>query len=481
MPEETTSGSPTLQPQPPEGTGGWWSWFKLALAGSDQEDFTRGSINRAVFLLAIPMMIEMAGESLFAVVDAYFVTRLGAAALSTVGLTESLLYIVYSVAVGLAMATTALVARRIGEGDPERASRAAAQAIGTSVTITVILGGLGIMAAPRLLLLLGANEEIVAVGSGYTRIMLGGMVTVMLLFVINAAFRGAGDASIAMRALWIANLTNIVLDPCLIFGWGPFPELGLPGAAVATTTGRGIGVAYQVVQLTRGRGRLAPRFRDFIPRWMIVRSLLKVASGGISQNLVATASWIFLVRIMTRWGADALGGYVLAIRIVVFALLPAWGLSNAAATLVGQNLGAGKPDRAERSVWRTGAFNMTFLGLVSLLFFLRSEWVVGLFSPPDAVAGYAAECLRVLAYGYVFYAWEMVMVQSFNGAGDTATPTWINLGCFWAFQIPLAWYLSGQAGWGPSGVFWAITISYAVSTVVAMTLFRRGRWKLKQV
>ena len=470
-----------MQPTPPQGADGWWSWFKLALAGSNQEDFTRGSINRAVFLLAIPMMIEMAGESLFAVVDAYFVTRLGAASLSTVGLTESLLYIVYSVAVGLAMATTALVARRIGEGDREGASRAAAQAIGTSITITVVLGGLGILAAPRLLLLLGANEEIVAVGSGYTRIMLGGMVTVMLLFVINAAFRGAGDASIAMRALWIANLTNIVLDPCLIFGWGPFPELGLPGAAVATTTGRGIGVAYQVFQLTRGRGRLTPHLRDFVPRWNVVRSLLRVASGGISQNLVATASWIFLVRIMTRWGADALGGYVLAIRIVVFALLPAWGLSNAAATLVGQNLGAGKPDRAERSVWRTGFFNMAFLGLVSLLFFLRSEWVVGLFSPPEAVAGYAAECLRVLAYGYIFYAWEMVMVQSFNGAGDTATPTWINLGCFWFFQIPLAWYLSGPAGWGPSGVFWAITISYAVSTLVAMALFRRGRWKSKQV
>lgn len=432
-------------------------------------------------MLAIPMMIEMAGESLFAVVDAYFVTRLGAAALSTVGLTESLLYIVYSVAVGVAMATTALVARRIGEKDPERASRAAAQAIGTSVVITLILGGAGVVAAPQLLRLLGADAEILAVGSGYTRIMLGGIVTVMLLFVINAAFRGAGDATIAMRALWIANLTNIVLDPCLIFGWGPFPELGLPGAAVATTTGRGIGVAYQVYQLARRRGRLTPHLTDFVPRWRVIRNLLKVASGGISQNLVATTSWIFLVRIMTRWGADALGGYVLAIRIVVFALLPAWGLSNAAATLVGQNLGARQPQRAEDSVWRTGLFNMIFLGAVSLLFFLRSEWVVGLFSPPEAVAVYAAECLRVLAYGYVFYAWEMVMVQAFNGAGDTATPTWINLGCFWFFQIPLAWYLSVNLDWGPPGVFWAITISYAVSTLVAMSLFRRGRWKTKVV
>lgn len=469
-----------MQPPAPPPKVGWWVWLRRALAGSE-EDFTAGSLNWAVFMLAIPMMIEMAGESLFAVVDAYFVTRLGAAPLSTVGLTESILYIVYSIAVGVAMATTALVARRIGEKDPERASRAAAQAIGTSIAITAVLGAVGASTAPQLLSLLGASDEVIRVGSGYTRIMLGGMVTVMLLFVINAAFRGAGDAAIAMRSLWIANLANIILDPCLIFGWGPFPELGLPGAAVATTTGRGLGVAYQVVQLVRRRGRLSPQWQDFIPRWHVIRNLLRVASGGISQNLVATASWIFLVRIMTRWGEEALGGYVLAIRIVVFALLPAWGLSNAAATLVGQNLGARQPERAERSVWRTGQFNMTFLGIVSLLFFLRSDWVVGLFSPPEEVARYGAECLRVLAYGYVFYAWEMVLVQSFNGAGDTATPTWINLGCFWFFQIPLAWYLSVTAAWGPSGVFWAITISYALSTMVAMVLFRRGRWKTKQV
>ncbi len=427
------------------------------------------------------MMVEMAGESLFAVVDAYFVTRLGASALSTVGLTESLLYIIYSIAVGLAMATTALVARRIGAGESRRASRAAAQSIGVGVALAGILGVVGIIAAPQLLNLLGASEQIVNVGSGYTRIMLGGMVTVMLLFLINAAFRGAGDATIAMKALWIANIANIILDPCLIFGWGPFPELGLTGAAIATTTGRGLGVAYQLTKLLGKSGRLRPLLADFLPRWNVVGKLLRVASGGISQNLIATSSWIFLIRIMTRSGEDALGGYVLAIRIVIFALLPAWGLANAAATLVGQNLGAKQPQRAERSVWRAGTFNMIFLGLVSLVFFLRPEWVVGIFDPPQAVATYAAHCLRVLAYGYVFYAWEMVLVQAFNGAGDTATPTWINLGCFWCFQIPLAYYLAVVSDWGPTGVFWAITVSYALSTLVAMTLFQRGSWKTKVI
>ncbi len=478
MPEETQNDPALLQR--PSHRGGWLKAIREALAGT-HEDFTSGSINRAVALLAIPMVIEMAGESLFAVVDAYFVTRLGAAALSTVGLTESLLYIIYSIAIGLAMATTAVVARRFGAGERERAARAAAQAVTLGIIVALALGAIGLATAPQLLGALGASEQVLAVGSGYARIMLGGMVTILLLFLINAAFRGAGDAATAMKALWIANLTNIVLDPCLIFGLGPFPELGLTGAAVATTTGRAIGVSYQLYKLIAGGGRLRPELVDFLPRWSLIKKILRISAGGISQTLIATASWIGLIKIMTRSGEDALGGYVLAIRIVVFALLPAWGLANAAATLVGQNLGAEKPERAERSVWRTGFFNMAFLGLVSLVFFLLPETVVGIFSPPPEVARYAAQCLRVLAYGYIFYAWEMVMVQAFNGAGDTATPTWINFGCFWLFQIPLAYYLAIQSGWGPSGVFWAITVSYSISALVAMVLFRRGRWKTKTI
>ena len=467
--------TPTPEPDP-----GFWASVWEALRGS-QRSFTTGSIPRAVLLLAVPMMLELVGESVFAVADAFFVSRLGAAPLAAVGLTESLLALVYSVAIGLSMATTALVARRWGEGRPADAGRAAAQAILGGVVISVALGAAGALAAPSLLRLMGAEPDVVAVAGGYTRIMLGGMVTIMLLFLINAVFRGAGDASIAMRSLWLANAVNLVLDPCLIFGLGPFPELGLTGAAVATNLGRGAGVVFQLWMLLRRGGRLEARAADFLPDLPVIRNLLRVSWGGIGQYLVATASWIGLIRILAVFGSNMLAGYVIAVRVIVFAILPAWGLSNAAATLVGQNLGARRPDRAERSVWITGWYNMAFLGSVTIVFLTMSRHIVSVFTTDPAIVPNAVDCLRIISYGYVFYAWEMVMVQAFNGAGDTWTPTRVNFACFWLFQIPVAWLLARTLGFGPNGVYWAIALSYSLAAMVAIVLFKRGRWKTAEV
>ncbi len=455
---------------------GFWPSVWEALRGS-QRDFTSGSIPRAVLLLAVPMMLELVGESVFAVVDAFFVSRLGAAPLAAVGLTESLMALVYSVAIGLSMATTALVARRWGEGRRADAGRAAAQAIVLGVGVSLAMGLAGALAAPRLLALMGAAPEVIATGTSYTRLMAGGMVTVLLLFLINAAFRGAGDASIAMRSLWLANAVNLVLDPCLIFGLGPFPELGLTGAAVATNLGRGAGVVFQLWMLLRRGGRLETRAADFRPDVPVIRNLLRVSWGGIGQYLVATASWIGLIRILAVFGSNMLAGYVIAVRVIVFALLPAWGLSNAAATLVGQNLGAGHPERAERSVWITGWYNMAFLGGVTIVFLSMARHIVGIFTTDPALVPNAVNCLRIISYGYVCYAWEMVMVQAFNGAGDTWTPTRINFGCFWLFQIPVAWLLARTLGLGPNGVYWAVALSYSLAAMVAIVLFKRGGWK----
>ncbi len=454
--------------------------LRAALRGETQ-DYTTGSIPHAVVLLAVPMVIEMAGESLFAITDAFFVARVGADALATVGLTESMLAIVYSLAVGISMAATAMVARRIGARQPREASHVAAQAVALGAGLAVVLGIVGAFSAPKLLELMGAEASVIAIGSTYARTMLGGMITIMLLFVINAVFRGAGDASIAMRSLWIANAINIVLDPCLILGLGPFPELGLTGAAVATNIGRGVGVAYQLRCLFGRRGRLSPDVADLRPDLPLVRRLLDIAWGGIGQNLIATASWIGLVRILALYGASVLAGYVIAIRIVVFAILPAWGVSNAAATLVGQNLGAQQPDRAERSVWVTGLYNMVFLGSLGVVFLLGAAPIVGIFTPAGAVRDTAVRCLEIVAYGYPFYAWGMVTAQSFNGAGDTRTPTLIYLVSFWLFQIPLAWILARTLDLGPNGVFWAISIAYSFSALLGIALFRRGTWKAKVV
>jgi putative MATE family efflux protein len=378
------------------------------------------------------------------------------------------------------MATTAMVARRFGEKNRKGAARAGVQAIVIGITTAAVFGTVGAIFAPELLGLMGASESTLAMGAGYTRVMYGGMVTILLLFLVNAIFRGAGDAATAMRALWLANAINIVLDPCLIFGLGPFPEMGLVGAAVATTIGRGTGVTYQLWKLTRGKRIQVTRSDIGIDLGVIAR-LLKLSAGGVGQMLIATASYIGLIRILASFGSIVLAGYVVSIRIVIFIILPAWGLSNAAATLVGQNLGANKPERAARAVWLTGTWNMIFMAVMTVVFVRFAPEIVHLFTNDPAISPYGVQSLRIISYGYVLYAWGMVMMQAFNGAGDTVTPTWINFFCFWMFQIPLAWVLAMVVGIGPRGVFWAIALSYSLSAVVGLVLFRRGRWKEKQV
>jgi putative MATE family efflux protein len=476
------SNEPSMVAEPPRTAGpvnaGFWASVKESIRGTEQ-DFTEGSLNRAVGLLAVPMVIEMLGESLFAISDAFWVARLGSDALATVGLTESMLEIVYAVAVGLAMATTAMVARRIGEKNERGAARAAVQAIVIGIAVALVTGAAGAIWAPELLSLMGASPETVAAGASYTRILYASMVTILLLFLNNAIYRGAGDATTAMRALWLANSINVALDPCLIYGFGPFPELGLTGAAVGTVIGRSTGVLYQLWGLRRGK-RISIGRADLRIDFAVIWSLAKLSAGGVGQLLVATASYLGLVRILASFGSPVLAGYVVAIRVVIFILLPAWGLSNAAATLVGQNLGAGKPDRAERAVWITGVWNMAFMVAVTIALVLYAGPTVRLFTTDPQSAPVGIDALRIISYGYVFYAWGMVMMQAFNGAGDTATPTKINFFCFWLFQIPLAYFLS-KSSLGPVGVFWAIAIAYSLSAVVGVVLFRRGKWKEKKV
>lgn len=426
------------------------------------------------------MVLEMAGESAFAVADAFFVARLGGEALAAVGLTESVLEIIYAIAIGLSMSTTAMVARRFGEKNERAAARTAVQAIAVGIATSIILGAAGVIWAPQLLRMMGATPETVEIGTTYTRVMYGTMGVIVLLHLNNAIYRGAGDAAMAMRSVWLANGINIVLDPLLIFGLGPFPELGLTGAAVATTIGRGTGVAYQFWGLSRGR-RLRVRGSDVRLDLRIVRSLLRISGGGVGQLLVSQASYIGLIRILAGFGTAVLAGYVVAIRVVIFVIMPAWGLSNAAATLVGQNLGARKPKRAERAVYVTGAWNMLFMTVITVLFVTFASQIIAPFvaDPESHAAGTSA--LRIISYGYVFYAWGMVMLQAFNGAGDTATPTKLNFVIFWLFQLPLAWMLARTLGLGPVGVYWAIAIAYSLSAVIGILLFRRGRWKEKEV
>jgi putative MATE family efflux protein len=458
---------------------GFWPTVREALAGS-QQDYTEGKLGRAVLLLAVPMILEMAMESIFGILDVFWVGKLGAAAVAAVGLTESILVLIFAVAIGLSMSVTAMVARRIGEKDDEAASNTAVQAIGLGLLVAVPSGILGALYARELLMLMGAPADVAEGGARYTAWIFGGNVTIMLLFLINAIFRGAGDASLAMRSLWLANAVNLVLDPCLIFGLGPFPALGIEGAAIGTTVGRAVGVLYQLRALARGP-RITVSRRHVRLQWDVMWRLLRVSFGGILQFLIATASWLGLVRLMTPFGANALAGYTIAIRIIVVALLPSWGLCNAAATLVGQNLGAGKPDRAERSVWLTGFYNMGFLGLVTVVFLFFADGLVAFFSPDPEVRVLAAQCLSVISYGYVVYAWGMVMVQAFNGAGDTTTPTWINLCCYWLFQIPLAYVLARTLGYGVQGVFWAIPIAEIAIAGAGVYFFRRGTWKTRMV
>ncbi len=451
-----------------------------AVRGSHQ-DYTAGSLNRAILLLAVPMVLEMVLESLFAVVDVFWVGRLGANAVATVGLTESMLSLVFAVGMGLSLSTTAMVARRIGEKDREGAAVAAVQAIALGLFVSLAIGLPCFFLAPRLLRLMGASADIVAVGSGYTRICLGGSCAVLLLFLNNAIFRGAGDAAIAMRLLWVSNIINLVLDPCLIFGWGPFPKLGVTGAALATFIGRSIGVLYQFYRLLKGTERIRILTRHLQLRFDVLWRLIRVSLTGILQFAIAHTSWIGLVRIVSIFGAAALAGYTIAIRIVIFVILPSWGLSNAAATLVGQNLGAGKPDRAETAVWRTGLYNMIFLGTVGLLFVMLAEPVVRLFTQDPDVVPLGATCLRIVSCGNIGYAYGMVMLQAFNGAGDTITPTIVNFFGFWLIEIPLAYWLAIPRHMRSNGAYWAIVIAEAAIAGASAILFRQGRWKKKKI
>ena len=457
-----------------------WSSIREALRGSHQ-DFTTGSLNRAILLLAIPMILEMVLESLFAVVDVFWVGRLGADAIATVGLTESMLSLVMAIGFGLSLSTTAMVARRIGEKDPKGAAVAGVQAIVIGLVFSAMVGLPCLFYAPNLLRLMGASPQIIATGSGYARIALGGGGVIMMLFLNNAIFRGAGDAAIAMRLLWVSNIINLILDPCLIFGWGPFPKLGVTGAALATFTGRSIGVLYQFYRLLRGTQRIRILREQIRVNLGVLLRLLRVSLTGILQFLIAHTSWIGLVRIVSIFGSDALAGYTIAIRILIFILLPSWGLSNAAATLVGQNLGAKQPERAQISVWRTGFYNMLFLGIIGVIFLLFATPTVRLFTHDPAVVPLAATCLRILSYGNIAYAYGMVMLQAFNGAGDTVTPTWVHFFGFWLLEIPLAYFLAIPAHVGANGVYISIVVAEAAIAAAGILLFRRGRWKGKQI
>ena len=451
-----------------------------ALRGS-QRDYTKGPIGRAVLVLAVPMVLEMLMESIFVVCDVFFVAKLGPTAVATVGLTESMLTIVYTLAMGLAIGVAATVARRVGEHDLEGAARAAVQGLALGVLVSVLLGVAGVLLAPRLLALMGADPAVIATGSTFTRVMLGGSASVVLLFLVNAIFRGAGDPALSMRTLWLANAINIALAPCLIFGPGPFPELGVTGAAVATTIGRGTGVLYGLSRLLRRGGRVHVRPHHLLPDPALMLRMLRLSANGTLQVLVCAASWIGLTRIIATFGSDALAGYTIAIRVVLFALLPCWGLGNAAATMVGQALGARDPGRAERAVWIAARYNTVFLGVVGLAFVLGASHIVSWFSQEAAVHAYATDALRVIAAGFVVYAFGMVIAQSFNGAGDTWTPTLLNLVCFWLLEIPLAWVLAFPLGMGPHGAFLAITAAFIVFALLAVTLFRRGTWKAVRV
>jgi putative MATE family efflux protein len=459
---------------------GIWATLKEAVRGSHL-DYTEAPIGRAVILLAVPMVLEMLMESVFAVVDIFFVGRLGADAVATVGLTESLMFTVYALAIGISIGASATVARRIGEKDPDRAAVAAVQAIWLGVGVAVILGIIGAAFGPSLIAAMGASDAVLATGSMFSRVMLGGCGTVTLLFLINSIFRGAGDAAIAMRVLWFANTINVVLGPCLIFGLGPFPEMGVTGAATATTIGRGCGVLYQLYHLTRPGGRLRITRAHLRPDADSMRSILRISSTATFQNFVGTASWMGLIRILSGFGSAAVAGNTIGIRIVLFALLPSFGVSNAAATLVGQNLGAGRPDRAEAAAWKAGLYNTICLGAVGILFLVFAPFLIGIFTTDAEVVPYGVRCLRIVAAGFFFYGYGMVLTQAFNGAGDTRTPTWINLFCLWLWEIPLAWGLAYPAGLGPTGVFIAVSVAFSTLALVSAWMFSKGTWKTKQV
>jgi len=455
-------------------------YFWIAISGKETE-FTSGSIRKAIFMLSIPMILEMLMESIFALVDIAYVSKVSVNAVATIGLTESVITLVYALAIGLSMAATAVVARRIGEKDVDGARIAAVQAISLGVVISIIIGIIGIIYAKDILALMGGEPDLIEQGYGYTQFLIGGNITVVLLFLINAIFRGAGNASIAMWALVLSNGLNIILDPMFIFGFGPIPEMGVKGAAVATNIGRGTAVLFQLGILFFGWGKIKLMAKDLVLNFKVMLNLIKVSLGGIAQFLIGTSSWIFLMRIMSEFGSEVLAGYTIAIRVIMFTLMPSWGMSNAAATLVGQNLGAKQPDRAERSVWKTGKYNAYFMGTVSLGYLIFAKTIVSWFNTTPEVVKSGALCLQIIALGYIFYAYGMVMTQAFNGAGDTRTPTKINLIAFWVFQLPLAYISALVLGWGATGVFVAITSAEILIAVLAMVWFKKGKWKKVQV
>jgi putative MATE family efflux protein len=465
---------------PQEESQSLWSAVKESIRGSHR-DYTRGPIGRAILLLAIPMVLEMIMESVFAVVDIFWVSHLGYDAAATVGLTESLMTLVYALAIGLSIGAMAMVARRIGEQNPEGAARAAVQAIALALIVSITIGAVGAPLAPKLLAMMGGSPWVIEHGSAFTRVMLAGNASVVMLFMINAIFRGAGDAAIAMRTLWLANWINIVLGPCLIFGVGPFPKLGIVGAAIATTIGRGTGAIFALSKLVRSGGRFNIERHHLRIEPSIIGRLIRLSASGTFQVFIGMASWIGLVRIISSFGSQAVAGYTFGIRVILFALLPSWGMANAAATMVGQALGAKDPERAERAVWKAGFYNMIFLGIVGLFFIFFAPQIIWFYTDVPEVAQYGVDCLRIVAYGFLFYAYGMVLGQSFNGAGDTWTPTIINLFVFWLWEIPLAYMLAVKAQMGPRGVFIAMMVAFSTLAVVSAAVFRLGRWKKKAV
>ncbi|MBI9054210.1 MAG: MATE family efflux transporter [Bacteroidales bacterium] len=454
--------------------------IREAISGTDK-DFTTTRLSKAIILLSIPMVIEMIMESIFAIADIFFVSKLGPDAIATVGLTESLLTIIYAIGMGLSMGTTALVSRRIGERKPYRASIAAVQSIIAGALVSIIIGIPAMIFAKDLLRIMGASPEIIETGYVYASILLGSNLIIMLLFIINAVFRSSGDAAISMRVLFLANFANIILDPIFIFGFGPIPAFGIKGAAIATTIGRGLAVIFQFYMLLKGNGRIKIFKKAIRLNLKVMRDLIKISFGGILQSIIAHSSWIGMVRIIAIFGSAALAGYTIAIRIIIFVLLPSWGLSNAAATLVGQNLGANKPERAEKAVWATSYVNMVLLGVFSIIFIIEPHFFIRIFTNEIDVIESGAKGLRIISFGFIFYAMGMVMVQAFNGAGDTRTPTLINIVCFWIIEIPVAYYLATMNGMNEYGVYTAIIIAESIMTIIAMWLFKKGDWKKEKV
>ena len=458
----------------------YWLLFLEAIRGSER-DYTAGPVGPALVMLSVPMVLEMAMESLFAVVDIFYASRVSADAVATIGITESMLTIVYTVAIGLGIGATAVVARRTGEKDHEGAAQAAAQSIFLGLIVALAVGVVGFFNAERLLRVMGATESMIASSLGYTQVMFAGNATVTLLFLNNAIFRGSGDPAVAMRMLWISNAINIAVCPLFIFGIGPFPEMGVTGAAIGTNIGRGTAVLAQLWMLNSGRARIHVTRAHLRIVPAVMMNVFRLSGSGFLQILIDTSSYIGLVRVISTFGSDALAGYTIGIRTVMFAMLPAWGLGNAAATMVGQALGAKDPDRAETAVWTAGKYNAIVLGAVGALFVALAPWIVSIYTDDPAVVPHAVNCLRIVSAGFVFFAYGLVLTQAFNGAGDTWTPTWINLGCFWLWQIPLAWLLAIHWSMGPDGVFIAMTVAFSSLAVVGGVIFRRGRWKQSKV